>query len=138
MATEKVIVFYDGWCSFCKKSVAHLRKWDRRGRLQFLSFREEGITERYGLNVERLEQRMHTYELDKNRVREGIHSIRVIARQVPRLRAFVPLLWVASVIGLGQFVYDQIAARRTILPTGGCEDGVCQVPSLQQQKEEDG
>ncbi|MDR6225754.1 DCC1-like thiol-disulfide oxidoreductase family protein [Desmospora profundinema] len=121
-----VTVFYDGWCPFCQRSMQRLQRWDWLHRLSFLSFRDPEVIEQYGLDPERLEQRMHTRQVRNGRVEEGIHSVWVIARQVPLLWGMVPFLWLATVMGVGQWVYDWIAARRTVIPVGGCDGAGCE------------
>lgn len=126
----QVIVFYDGWCPFCTKSATNAKRLDFFHLLQIQSFRESGIPETYGLDPHRLEKRLHT-TADGNRFYEGIDAItQMVSRLVP-LWPLLPVLWMVKWLGLGQKAYDLIASRRTIIPSGGCEDGLC---SLEERK----
>ncbi len=123
-----IIVLYDGWCPFCNKSIQTFKKLDWRDRVSFTSFREPGIAKQFGVEVASLEKRIHSVQRSTNTVEEGINSINRICKNVPLLWFLVPMLSFSSMIGLGQPVYDWIAKRRTIFPTGGCEEDSCEMP----------
>jgi predicted DCC family thiol-disulfide oxidoreductase YuxK len=117
----RVTVFYDGWCPLCTKSAETARQLDMLDLLELVSFRDPGVAERYGLDPAKLEQRLHTTSNGKE-FREGIDAvIQMMSRVIP-FWPLVPFLWTAKVLGFGQWAYDRIAARRTIIPAGGCED----------------
>lgn len=120
---RQLIVFYDGWCPLCRASVASSRKLDWFSLIRFVSFREPGVIERYGLDADKVERRMHS-TADGRRFAEGIDAVIQMATRLLPLWPAVPLLLLARWIGIGQRAYDFIAGRRTILPTGGC-DGHC-------------
>ncbi|GGE26428.1 hypothetical protein GCM10011571_30780 [Marinithermofilum abyssi] len=120
-ARRRVTVFYDGWCSFCQASVDSARRLDLFGLLRFVSFREKGVPERYGLDPVKLEQRLHS-TADGHTFYDGIDGIIQMITRLPLLWPTLPGLWLARILGIGQRVYDWIAARRTIIPAGGCDD----------------
>jgi predicted DCC family thiol-disulfide oxidoreductase YuxK len=121
----RIKVFYDGWCPFCRQSIERLRSLDTLSLLEPISFREPGVLAQYNLDAERLEARIHARTA---RVTvEGIDAMTLIAMRLPLLWPTVPLLWVAVRLGVGQQVYDWIAARRTIIPSG-CADA-CPLPT---------
>ncbi|WP_432357038.1 thiol-disulfide oxidoreductase DCC family protein [Sporosarcina sp. UB5] len=125
---KPIVVFYDGWCSFCRRSINSLSKLDYFSRIQFMSFRESEIIDQYQLDINKLEKRMGSIKMSNNKLEEGIYSINRICKNIPLLWIFVPLISFASFIGLGHKAYDWIANRRIIMPTGGCNGGSCQVP----------
>lgn len=120
-ARWEVTVFYDGWCPFCTQSVNTARRLDWLRLLKFVSFREPGVPERFGLDPDRLEQRLHSTG-DGKTFHEGIDGILQMVTRLPLLWPAVPFLFLSRWLGFGQRVYDWIAARRTILPTGGCDE----------------
>lgn len=115
-----ITVFYDGWCPFCTQSVKTASRLDWFGWIRFISFREPGVIQRWGLDPERLEKRLHS-TADGVHFREGIDGILQMAGRLPLLWPLLPLLWLATRMGWGQHVYDWIAGRRTIIPVGGCD-----------------
>lgn len=123
---RRVTVFYDGWCPFCRKSVETARKLDWFSLLTFVSFRDPGVIERYGLSPEKVEQRLHS-TADGRHFRDGIDGIIQMSSRLPLLWPLVPLMWIARRIGMGQKAYDFIASRRTVIPAGGCDD-TCPIP----------
>ena len=117
---RQMIVFYDSWCPLCRASVASSKKLDWFSLIRFVSFREPGIIERYELDADKVERRMHS-TVDGRRFAEGIDAVIQMATRLLPLWPVVPLLLLARWIGIGQRAYDFIASRRTILPTGGCD-----------------
>ena len=117
---QHMIVFYDGWCPLCRASVASALKLDWFSLIRFVSFREPGIIEQYGLDADKVERRMHS-TADGRRFAEGIDAVIQMASRLLPLWPAVPFLLLARWLGIGQRAYDFIAARRTIIPTGGCD-----------------
>ncbi|GAB4199766.1 MAG: hypothetical protein OHK0022_20280 [Roseiflexaceae bacterium] len=117
LSAWRVQVFYDGWCPFCRRSVALLGRLDTLGLLEPISFREPGVVNTYGLDAERAEARMQARGRRGTTV-EGIDAVLLIATRLPLLWPALPLLWTARALGAGQAAYDWIAARRTIIPAG--------------------
>lgn len=126
--SSNVLVFYDSLCPVCSKSMSFLRKIDGKNRLSFASIRDKETLKRYDINQEEAEKRMHTLRLKDRKMEKGIDSIQRIVKQIPLLWVLVPFLHVLISIGAGAKVYDWLAARRTILPVGGCEGGTCEIP----------
>ncbi|GAA5347145.1 putative DCC family thiol-disulfide oxidoreductase YuxK [Planifilum fimeticola] len=116
---RQMIVFYDGWCPLCRASVASSKKLDWFSLIRFVSFREPGVIQQYGLDADKAERRMHS-TADGRRFAEGIDAVIQMATRLLPLWPAVPLLLLARWIGIGQRAYDFIASRRTILLTGGC------------------
>lgn len=119
---QKIIVFYDGWCPFCKKSVNNLSKMDIFGMLKFYSFRDEEILTKYKLDITKLEKRIHSKKINEDKLFEGIHSFIQITKRIPILWPLLLLMYLANSIGLGQKTYDIIANKRKIVPSGTCDD----------------
>lgn len=128
LSGKPVVVLYDGWCSFCIKSINFLRRIDCFNRIDFVSFRNENITEMYKLDIEMLEKRMHSIKISNNKIENGFNSIIRICRNIPFLWAIVPFLYFISFLRIGHHAYDWVASRRTIFPTGGCDESNCEIP----------
>ncbi|PTX60798.1 putative DCC family thiol-disulfide oxidoreductase YuxK [Melghirimyces profundicolus] len=121
LTRQEVTVFYDGWCPFCTKSVRTARKLDWFRLLHFVSFREPHVVKTHNLDPDRLEKRLHSTR-DGRRFCEGIDAIIQMGARLPLLWPVLPFLLLSKWLGLGQRVYDAIAARRTIIPTGACDE----------------
>lgn len=112
-------VYYDGDCTFCTRSTSLLRTLNSLSLVQFISFREPGVVERYGLEPERVERRIQSRN-GRGDDREGIEAMIEIVRRSPILFPLVPVLWVIR-LAVGQQAYDFVANRRYFL--GGCQGG---------------
>ena len=114
----RVLIFYDGWCVLCRRAITTLRRLDILGLLEPVSFRDPGVLERFGLDPRRAAARLQAVAAIAASPVEGIEAVILIATRLPPAWPAVPLLWAATRLGLGQRVYDWIAARRTIIPSG--------------------
>lgn len=118
LESQRVQLFYDGWCPFCRQSIATLQRLDLLRLLEPISFREPGVLAYYQLDAARAEARIQARAVRADASVEGIVAVQLVASRLPALWPTLPLLWAASRLGVGQYVYDWIAARRTIIPTG--------------------
>lgn len=109
---QRILIYYDGWCTLCRQSAARLKRLDWLDLLEFVSFRDPGVIEREGLNAGRLQRRMQSRRARGGPIHEGIDAVIQIAWRVPLLWLAAPVLLVARWTGVGQPAYDFIAARR--------------------------
>ncbi|ASV67468.1 thiol-disulfide oxidoreductase DCC family protein [Cytobacillus kochii] len=121
-----IVVLYDSWCPFCKRSIKKFRKFDCLNRVEFLSFREEKYVDEYNLDIEQLKKRMHSIILENNKVEVGIDAINRICKNSPLLWPLVPILTISSYCGIGHKIYDWISSKRLIFPTG-CNGDACKL-----------
>lgn len=121
-SSQKIIVFYDGWCPMCRGIVQNIASMDYFSLVTCKSFRDESIILEYSLNPEEVQLRMHSTKLNLIKMKRGIHSILQISCRLLPLWVFVPFISLFSAIGLGQFLYDFIAMRRLIVPVNHCDD----------------
>lgn len=125
----KLEVWYDGWCPMCSGIKQRLEKLDWLHKLQFRSIRDQDALLQSKLQhvpLLVLEQRMHVQYRSNGRVRSGIEAIESIASYIPLLWITWPFIFMSRKVGLGQRLYDYIAARRIIVPTGACTDDSCE------------
>jgi predicted DCC family thiol-disulfide oxidoreductase YuxK len=118
MTALRVNLFYDGWCPFCSGTVGLIRRLDVLGLIVARSFRESEVVERFRLDPARAEARLQAQAEPAGGVVEGVDALRLVASRIPALWPLVPVLWIASRVGLGRPAYDFIAARRLIVPSG--------------------
>nr|WP_028401014.1 DUF393 domain-containing protein [Ectobacillus panaciterrae] len=123
-------VFYDAWCPLCTAVSERTKKLDVQRKVKFISFREPTVAADYALSPEllkKMEDRLYVY--DGKKWHEGIYAVRKLAKQIPYYWLLVPFVQLSIWIGMGQRLYDFIASRRSIVPTGHCTDGVCEIPN---------
>ncbi|MDR7556104.1 MAG: DCC1-like thiol-disulfide oxidoreductase family protein [Armatimonadota bacterium] len=111
-------VFYDGWCPLCTRSARWLARLDLAGLVRWISFRDPGVAERYGLDPDRAARRIQSLD-GRGRRREGIDALLAVAVRIPLLWPLVPVLGVGRLVA-GQRLYDALATRRLIVVPGAC------------------
>lgn len=119
---QKIIVFYDGWCSMCQQVKVNCEKLDIFNLVQFVSFREPEAITPYSLDISKLEARMHSKKIKSSVVVDGIDSIIQLAKRIIVYWPLLPLLIASKYIGIGQACYDFIAKRRVIVSSNHCTD----------------
>ena len=118
------VVIYDGQCSFCKKQVSKLYRWDGKHRLSFISLHDDFVAEHYPeLTHDEMMQAMYLVDKQGRRYR-GAAALRVISRRLPRLWPLAILLHIPLTLPLWQWSYRQIARRRYRL---NCDNTSCEV-----------
>lgn len=114
-------IYYDGDCPFCSRAARLLNSLDWLKRLELIDLHSPGVLARAGINPQRAMRRIQMKNAN-GEIREGMQAVVEIAGHVPLLWLLLPLLWLASLLGLGDQLYDWIAARRILFPTPGyCE-----------------
>ena len=125
---EADVVIFDGQCAFCTAQVRRLDRWDRGGRLAFLSLTSPLAADRDpNLPHEQLMQQM--YVIDRaGKQRGGAAAVRYLTRRLPTMWFLMPLLHIPFTLPIWQWLYCHIAKRRYRLSGGeSCEDGTCKI-----------
>lgn len=122
------IVIYDGHCRFCTGQVERLARWDRRGRLAFLSLHDGRVSRLCpDLSHEQLMEQMYVMPPTGKRY-GGARAVRYLSRRLPRLWLVAPLLHLPGSLPLWQWAYLAVAKRRYRLGhPDTCPDGSCDV-----------
>ncbi len=113
----QVFVFYDDWCSLCRRSMRTLKRLDLFRLLVPVSFRDPAVMQHFGLDPVRVVLRLHARAGDHPPV-EGIDAVILIATRLPPIWPALPILWLAARLGFGQRIYDWLALRRGVIPGG--------------------
>ncbi|MEX0819772.1 MAG: DUF393 domain-containing protein [Pirellulaceae bacterium] len=122
------VVIFDGECVFCRGQVERLARWDRAGRLAFVSLHDPIVAERYpDLTHEQMMAQM--YLVDRSGKRHGgAAAFRYLSRKMPTLWWLAPLMHIPFTLPLWQWCYRQVAKRRyKLAEKQGCEGDVCDV-----------
>lgn len=122
------LVVYDGQCAFCRGQVERLARWDRAGRLAFISLHDPRVSQWLpDLTHDQLMQDMYLIDRQGQRHR-GAAALRYLSRHLRPLWWIAPWLHIPGSLPLWQWGYRQVARRRYL---GGkldeCVDDRCAV-----------
>jgi predicted DCC family thiol-disulfide oxidoreductase YuxK len=122
------VVIFDGECVFCRGQVERLARWDRAGRLAFVSLHDPIISQRYpDLTLEQMMEQMYVVDRAGNR-HGGAAAFRYLSRKMPRLWVLAPLMHIPFTLPVWQWCYRQVAKRRyKIAGKQACDDDACEV-----------
>ena len=123
------VVIYDGHCKFCTAQVQNLARWDKKGRLAFLSLHDPLVASRYPeLTYDKLIEELYVVDQRGNRY-AGADAFRYLTTRLPRLYLLAPLMHIPFTMPLWRWGYRQVARRRYALgkTATACEDDACKV-----------
>lgn len=116
----KYSIFFDGSCPFCTRTASQIEQLDWRNQLTLINLHDTKVLAKAGIDKQAALRRIQVSNAD-GEIYEGFHAILRISTQIPAFWLFVPILWASFRLGLGDKLYDWIAARRLLFPTpGGC------------------
>jgi predicted DCC family thiol-disulfide oxidoreductase YuxK len=127
-------LYYDGNCSFCRRTVAFTRALDFYQTAEFVDFRQVDLAE-VGLERARLERRICLVDA-RGRVHEGFAAYARIARGIPLLLPLAVIGLIPGISHLAARLYDFVAARRLLIlscPGGACALQTAQLPPVSHQ-----
>ena len=119
------VVLFDGNCRFCSAQVERLSRWDRGGRLSFLSLHDDRAKQQYNLSHDELMEQMHIVDRF-GKVYRGAGAFRYLTCRLPSLWILAPLLHIPLSLPAWQWCYRQFAKRRYRLGrTDQCNGNSC-------------
>lgn len=126
LSNFKHMVYYDGDCKFCISTIRRLKKYDWFHLIVFINFRKAEVFG--GIAKEELEKRMHSWNINKKEnIFNGVDSFIQISKRLIPLWVLLPLLYVSKWFGIGNLLYDYIASRRSVIPSGKCNNDSCYI-----------
>jgi predicted DCC family thiol-disulfide oxidoreductase YuxK len=120
------VVIFDGQCRICTGQIERLARWDRGGRLSYLSLHDPRVAARYpDLSHDALMKEL--YVVDRQGMRHaGAAAIRYLSRRLPALWWLAPLLHLPGTLPVWNWLYQQVAKRRYRFGrVETCEGGTC-------------
>lgn len=109
---SRPVLLFDGDCGFCRTWVRRVRRWDRRGAVDYLpSSARESRPGLPSLEDAALSRAMHLV-LPDGRVFTGARALPALLPLLPGGRLLAPLLRIPGVQPLADRAYAWIAARR--------------------------
>lgn len=114
------ILIYDGDCEFCQRQVRLVKRWDERGRIRPVPFREADL-ERLGVSRSAAEEAMHLVS-PEGEVWRGAAAARETLKRLPKLSPLAVLFRLPGAMFVAERVYRWIAKRRHRF---GCSSELC-------------
>lgn len=127
--SKTLVVFIDGWCAYCQRFGAFIKTLDLLNIIDIRDIRAKAAETESDLDIERA-TRMIASKNITGRIYYGFNTLLQIAIRVPLLWVLVPVLFLARIAGIGDFVYNELAIKRKIIPVR-CEEQ-CAVNQLSQ------
>ena len=122
------VLIYDGHCRICTAQVERLARWDRGGRLAFLSLHDPEVRRRYpDLSHDYLMTNMVLVDREGRR-HAGAAAARALSTRLPMLWPLAPFLHIPLMMPVWQWCYRQIAKRRYLFgKRAPCDGDACAV-----------
>lgn len=121
-------VYYDGQCSYCRRTAQLIRMLDWFGFMRVVSYHNDDSYLNYSLTFDEVDQEMHVVKKQKNHIKiyRGFDSVVVIVQYLPTLWLFLPILLILRIFGIGQKLYPWIANNRVMSLSGHlCKNENC-------------
>lgn len=119
MRFSKLKVFVDGWCPMCKRFEKILLKLDILNRIEIADIRTSEVPNQ-DFRVKGLKAIASIKENGK--IYFGFDSIFQISLLIPFVWIFIPVLYLLKITKIGEFLYSELAMKRTIIPLHCDED----------------
>jgi len=118
-------ILYDGACSLCRAGVARVRRFDRRGRLEFLDLHDLVVQQRFPqIDHDVAMRRMQAVD-SRGRVFGGAEAWARVGLLLPGWNLLAWVLLVPGIRWLSDGAYSWIARNRYRWNRAACADGTC-------------
>jgi predicted DCC family thiol-disulfide oxidoreductase YuxK len=118
-------ILYDGSCSLCRASVARLRRFDSRGRIETFDLHDPSAQVRFP-QIDRQKALRWMQAVDPNgRIWSGVDAWARIGLLLPGWNLLAWLLLVPGVHWIAAKAYAWIARNRYRWNSSLCSDGTC-------------
>ena len=110
---KNLIIVYDDWCPYCIRFSKLIKKFDVLKRISLFKLREGNINIG-NFNNDLALKKMASYK--NGTWVYGFESIYRILKEVPLFWFFIPLFYLLKITKIGDFLYDEFAIKRKIIP----------------------
>ncbi|MBL4861993.1 MAG: DUF393 domain-containing protein [Crocinitomicaceae bacterium] len=117
--SNDLIVFYDGDCGFCNRTVAFVLKYDKTKRIQFAAIQTEFTQALFKAKNLPSPDLSTFYFLENENVYQKSTAALRLAKHLKFPRSFLRFFWIVPRF-IRDGVYDFIAKRRQRLSNGYC------------------
>ena len=121
----ELTVLYDGTCSLCRASVARVRQFDARGRVEFLDYQEAGVQARFPQIDKEVALRWMQAVDARGRIWSGADAWTRIGRLLPGWNLVAWVLMVPGIRWVSSKIYFWVARNRYRWNRAACADGTC-------------
>jgi predicted DCC family thiol-disulfide oxidoreductase YuxK len=108
----KLVVFVDGECALCRVTSSLIEATDRAGIAEVVSYRDDASYRAHGVSDADAASELQVIDTTTGQVYAGFDAVRAIAREIPLLLPFRPVLWLLDTLRLGALVYGFVARHR--------------------------
>lgn len=122
---SEITVLYDGNCSLCRASVARLRSFDTRHRVETLDLRDPSAQTRFPQIARAAAVRWMQAVDAQGRVWSGAEAWAQIGLLLPGWNLIAWILLIPGVRWLAAKMYAWVARNRYRWNSAACEDGTC-------------
>lgn len=119
---DEIMVYYDGHCPFCVRSMNLIRSTDKIGLVKFTSIHD--LKKPDLPDQEDLLKRSIVVKTNDGKTFTGMHAILKILLRIPELFIVTALVFFLNTIGIGEIIYSKISASRYSMILGRC-NGKC-------------
>ena len=110
--TGKVSMLYDGGCPLCSKEVAHYKKVDRAGRVNWVDITADTMfLDELDIGLEAAMKHLHVVGEDGS-VQRGAYAFAAVWKELPYYRWLAKLVSIPGVLSLLDLVYGKFAVWR--------------------------
>lgn len=121
----ELTVLYDGSCGLCRASVARVRPFDRRGRVEFLDLQDLSTEKRFPQIDREIAMRWMQAVDAHGRVWSGTDAWAHIGQLLPGWNLLAWILLVPGIRWIAAKIYMWIARNRYRWNRDLCADGTC-------------
>lgn len=120
-------ILFDGHCALCRASVARVRRFDSRGRIELLDLHKPSVSQRYP-KIDRQEAMRWMLAVDsQGRIHSGADAWARIGLLLPGWKFVAWILLVPGIRLLAKKIYAWIARNRYRWNRTICNDDSCSV-----------
>ena len=122
---QRTRMFYDGGCPLCRREVAHYRRLDRRGRIDWVDISQDPETlAALGVTLEQAMARLHVQDR-QGRLLTGVPAFAAVWDELPGYRHLARLVRALGLVPALDWGYARFARRRY---ARRCAEGFCAAP----------
>lgn len=123
----ELTVLFDGQCSLCRASVARARRFDSRGRIEFLDLHDPSARRRFPQVDPEVALRWMQAVDARGRVFSGVDAWARIGMLLPGWNLLAWMLLIPGIHWLAEKIYAWVARNRYRWNRELCADGTCSV-----------
>lgn len=122
---KQLLIFYDNWCPYCTRLSRWIETYDILHKITPLPLRQEDNIIQYpAIDMNKALNKMASY--NGKSFYYGYTSIYLISKRIPILWILFPLFWILHISKLGNYIYNEFAIRRKIIPLH-CDSKKCNI-----------